>query len=178
MVIDFSQHSESEIKFKHCYQPEEIDLNDETARISMPLEIAGVARRGAAIASVKGNLRGRVEQACDRCLQSLETEIDALFDVEYVTLDVYEQAESAPNVEHALSSADFSLSVYDGSRIDIDELAREQTLLNMPSRQLCQEDCAGLCERCGANKNTSSCSCETEQIDPRWKALMELKNKS
>jgi uncharacterized protein len=177
MIIDFSQHSEPEINFAHVYQSTEIDLNDETVRVVSPLRISGTARRNAIAANVKGNLQGHVELICDRCLQPLETEIETIFEVEYVTLNNYEQADKLSITEHELTSADFSLSIYDGERIDLDELTREQILLNLPARQLCQENCAGLCEKCGANKNTDDCSCETKEIDPRWSALKELKSK-
>ena len=52
--------------------------------------------------------------------------------------------------------------------------AREQVVLNLPARVLCREDCAGLCETCGANKNLSPCGCVSETIDPRWQALKGL----
>jgi uncharacterized protein len=52
---------------------------------------------------------------------------------------------------------------------------REQVLLSLPSRTLCQPDCKGLCPRCGQNLNQATCNCNSaEQHDPRWKALAAL----
>ncbi|MFO7841307.1 MAG: DUF177 domain-containing protein, partial [Fidelibacterota bacterium] len=42
-------------------------------------------------------------------------------------------------------------------------------------KKLCSPDCKGLCPICGANLNHMNCSCKTENYDPRWDKLKELK---
>lgn len=174
MFVDFSNSSETRINFAHVFEAGEIDLNEETARVAGKLEVTGTAQKNEAGAVVKGRIAGKLEINCDRCLKLLETDFEIQFEDDFVTLDVYKQ--SAEN--HEIRGADLDVSIYDGERIDIADLVREQILLNLPSHQLCAENCAGLCETCGANKNTENCSCETEKIDPRWKALEELINKN
>jgi uncharacterized protein len=49
-------------------------------------------------------------------------------------------------------------------------------LLNIPMRILCKEDCRGLCPKCGRNRNTNSCDCVEEAIDPRWEGLKGLRD--
>jgi uncharacterized protein len=174
MVIEFEQHSEDAIEFAHVYRENEIELDDETSRVTGELEIAGTARRNAAVAQVKGKLLGHLEVACGRCLQPVSVALDVNFDADFVTLETYEKADA----EHQLSDGDFSVAVYDGEHIDIDEIVREQVLLNLPTKQICQETCAGLCQTCGVNKNSESCQCGSENLDPRWDALKELKIKN
>lgn len=174
MFIDFSQHSEPEIKFAQTYEAGEINLEDEVVELVGQVQVTGTARRSSEIARVEGTVQGQVQIACSRCIQPVETKFETPFDVDFVTLETYEQA----SAEHEITGADFSLSVYDGERINLDEIVREQILLDLPVHQLCQENCAGLCEKCGANKNTDACSCENEEIDPRWAALKQLKDKS
>jgi len=41
--------------------------------------------------------------------------------------------------------------------IDLSQLYREFLILAIPIKCLCEEDCKGLCEVCGANLNNSSC---------------------
>lgn len=171
VFVEFSQNSEAAINFAHVFEPGEIDLDDETAQVSGALEITGTARKNEAIAEVAGRIVGKLEVACHRCLNSLEVALDIRFEDNFVTLEVYEKT----SAEHQIGGADLDVSVYDGERIDIAELAREQILLNIPTRQLCAESCAGLCEKCGANKNTENCQCETEEFDPRWNALKQLR---
>lgn len=175
MFVDFSHHNETVINFAHVFEAGEIDLEDEIASVKGKLEISGTAHKTEAGADVAGKITGRLEIFCDRCLMPLESAIDIQFQDDFVTLDIYEKA-AAEN--HQVAGADLDVSIYDGERIDINELVREQILLNLPARQLCEENCAGLCETCGANKNTENCSCEAEKIDPRWKALEELINKN
>ncbi len=63
----------------------------------------------------------------------------------------------------------------DNDQLDLVPLVREAVLLELPDAPLCRRDCAGLCGSCGVDLNTSECSCTTEQVDPRWGALDELR---
>ncbi len=171
MIIQFSQYDNSEINFAHTCDAQSIDLEDEMAQAAGPIEVVGTARRSSEIAHLKGNLRGSLEIACSRCLQPSRFELNAPFEVDFVTLENY----GAASHETELNSNDLSLSVYDGEQIDLNEVVREQVLLNLPMRGLCKENCAGLCEKCGGNKNTNPCDCKTTEIDPRWSALKQLK---
>ena len=51
---------------------------------------------------------------------------------------------------------------------------REQVLLSLPGRALCQQECKGLCPKCGANRNLADCGCGEGLADPRWNALAGL----
>ena len=60
-----------------------------------------------------------------------------------------------------------------GMRFETDELVREDVILALPSTYLCREDCKGVCQYCGKNLNTDSCSCRAP-ADPRLAALKQL----
>lgn len=62
-----------------------------------------------------------------------------------------------------------------GDCIDLEPVAREAVLLSLPLAPLCRDDCAGLCPRCGGDRNESPCECTTERTDPRWSALDDLR---
>jgi uncharacterized protein len=59
-------------------------------------------------------------------------------------------------------------------RIDLEPLARETVLLELPLAPLCREDCAGLCAECGADRNTVDCGHALVTTDARWSALDQL----
>ena len=59
--------------------------------------------------------------------------------------------------------------------IDLLELAREQIILSLPEKPLCDEECKGLCTSCGADLNEETCTCEPEPADPRMAVLAGLK---
>lgn len=173
MIISFNEHSDAPINFAHVFQPNEIDLDDEDARIIGEIKVEGAARRSSGIAFVNGTLRGTIEIACSRCAQSVNANLDSEFAVEFVTAENYPSG-----AETEVSGQDLSLSIYDGDRIELDEIVREQVLLDLPARQLCSEDCQGFCATCGKNKNTDVCQCETKEVDPRWAALNQLRIKN
>ena len=173
MVIDLFQLSEPEHSFDAEIQPAEIDLDDESARLEKPVKIAGRLRKGIAQTDVEGRIGAELEMECTRCLSPSAASLDVPFKVAYVTEENYTSAEEAE-----LRGEELGVAIFDGERIDLAELAREQILLNLPVRFLCREDCRGLCPKCGADRNTVNCNCEEGETDPRWSALKELKRNS
>jgi uncharacterized protein len=157
--------------FAHTYQPEELDLVDERITLNGPVEVVGSVRRSGAEVIVNGRLSSRVSVECDRCLKTVELPISAEFRVDYITGQDYESSHAAE-----LTADDLDVSVFDGERIDVDELVKEQILLSVPDRTLCREDCKGICSTCGADLNAGACNCEQTDIDPRWEALKKFKN--
>ena len=43
--------------------------------------------------------------------------------------------------------------------IEMDEDIRQEILLNLPGKILCQGDCKGICSKCGINLNEENCEC-------------------
>ena len=60
------------------------------------------------------------------------------------------------------SSGEDYVLAHDGRVLDLTEAVREQVLLALPMVLLCRPDCAGICPRCGTNRNAANCSCGTE----------------
>ncbi len=60
-------------------------------------------------------------------------------------------------------------------QVDLEPLARDAVLLELPQVPLCREMCQGLCPSCGADLNLASCGCRTDSADPRWAALDALR---
>jgi len=58
-----------------------------------------------------------------------------------------------------------------GEQLDLEPLARDAVLLELPLAALCSEGCLGLCPTCGANLNGGGCACPPASADPRWAAL-------
>ena len=62
-----------------------------------------------------------------------------------------------------------------GDELDLEPLARDAVLLDLPLAPLCSEGCLGLCPQCGANWNTGPCACPPV-TDGRWSALDALRD--
>lgn len=171
MRIELDKLEGQTARFEHRYEPEEIVLDDEHARLVEPPLVSVRLRRSGHEVRLQGEIRARAEVECDRCLKQVEVPIETTFDVTYVPATDYVEGEAAE-----LQEEDLGLSVYEDEAIDVDELVREQVLLAMPARALCTEDCKGLCPVCGKNQNEQPCECEAKDVDPRWKALKDLRS--
>src|ERR1043166_9070295 len=119
---------------------------------------------------VNGHVEARAQVECDRCLKPVEIPVNTDFELEYISGSEYESSAAAE-----LTEAEMSVSVFDDEAIDVDEIVKEQILLAVPTRMLCREDCKGICPQCGIDRNTGECNCVTEEVDPRWAALKNLK---
>jgi uncharacterized protein len=47
--------------------------------------------------------------------------------------------------------------------LDLDELLRQELLVEVPMRALCGAACRGLCPRCGADLNQGPCACPPDE---------------
>ena len=72
--------------------------------------------------------------------------------------------------------ADDYLEYTDGM-LDIDTPAAEEIVMSLPTRELCREDCKGLCPKCGKDLNEGDCGCVKKEIDPRLAILQKLLEK-
>ena len=61
-------------------------------------------------------------------------------------------------------------------QVDLEPLARETLLVELPLAPLCRQECRGLCPICGEDLNRGACHCPPATGDPRWEALDELRD--
>jgi uncharacterized protein len=116
-----------------------------------------------------GSLAAAVTATCARCAEdfSVATKRDFRF--------VLAPKSMGDLSGKDLNSEDLEFSLYDGEEVEVSPLLREQLLLALPTRPLCQDECRGLCSQCGVNLNLTSCSCSAPTPDPRLEALRSLK---
>ena len=170
MRIELENLEGGKSEFAHVYQPEDLNPVDERISLTEPATVTGKVRLAGNEVFVNGHVNAQARVECDRCLQPVDAPVDADFKLDYITGSEYESGSVAE-----LTEAEMSVAVFDGQAIDVDEIVKEQVVLAVPTRMLCREDCKGICPECGTDRNTGSCSCTTEDIDPRWAALKNLK---
>ena len=117
-----------------------------------------------------GSLTGTVEGCCSRCLESYRFDLNSKFDFVLQPASMT----SDRKVEE-LRREDLGLSYYSTEEINLTPLIREQLMLALPTRPLCDENCRGLCGGCGANLNRESCACSVSGTDPRLALFRKLK---
>lgn len=113
---------------------------------------------------------------CDRCLKPYKDEEAIPFHLLLAPLyESRQQKDEEADDEKQLVKEDFEFSFYEGDRVDLDEILREQLLLAEPFKHLCKDDCKGICQRCGKDLNEGPCNCKEEKQDKRWEALKNFK---
>ena len=167
MIIDLIQLKEPEFAFDFTSQP---DLEEESVRLTEPVQTVGKLRKGIAHIDVEGRISGKIEAECTRCLRPVTHKLNVPFKAAFVTEENYTSEKEAE-----IRNDDLDVSIYDGEEIDLTDVVREHILLDLPTQILCKDDCKGLCQKCGANLNEVNCNCEETETDPRWSALKNLK---
>jgi uncharacterized protein len=110
---------------------------------------------------------------CDRCLAPFVQPVSS--DIELLVLVEPSQQEEVG--EHQLEEEELGMLVIEEEVLDTAPLLLEQLQLNIPMKPLCRSDCAGLCPRCGADLNAGPCDCRTDEVDPRWAGLAEIRSR-
>jgi uncharacterized protein len=122
-----------------------------------------------------------IKAPCKRCVDEVKLEIPVEFTLNLVPAarrpEVTPKGEDDGRTPQAgsfvLDAADEE--PFDGKRIDLDPILREQVLLALPVSVVCREDCKGLCPVCGQELNEKECGCERKVPDPRLAALKDIK---
>lgn len=112
---------------------------------------------------VEARLEGALTAECARCLNDFRQELA----IDFTELYAFT----------AKSLTESNLLVPENGQIDLAPLVREEFLLAVPIRPLCQADCKGLCPICGENRNEVECNHEDEAGDPRMQVLKSLLKK-
>ena len=141
----------------------ELDLSDldffGQRPIAHPVLAEGSVTNHAGALVLEGTARSVLELTCDRCGKAFSRE-------KVVPLDSL----SAQELEDEEND---EILLLDGTELDLDEAVTTAFVLAMDTKNLCSDDCKGLCPKCGADLNKGPCGCRPE-TDPRWAALSQL----
>src|SRR5262245_45798477 len=106
---------------------------------------------------------------CGRCLKEFEQRVQMHFRQMFLPLKQEELEQ-----ETELDADDLGVTFYRTPEIALQDLIREELILDVPLQPLCDEDCPGLCPTCGADLSAGACSCAPATRDPRFSALAGL----
>lgn len=132
--------------------PEILELESEDVLFPRPVEYALHAQLQGKSLLVTGKVATEATLRCSRCLK--------LFPQRLVAKEFVFMEESPKD--------DF---------VDLTPQMREDILLELPQRAICQPDCKGLCHACGKDLNEGACGCKVAREELRWQALDRLKLK-
>jgi len=128
----------------------EVEGGEVDARLDVSHTVSGYAFRLRFGAELDG--------PCVRCLEAADHEVEV----------------DAREIDQPGGGEELSSPYFDEGHLDMHAWARDALALALPAQIVCREDCAGLCQVCGEDLNTSPHEHEPEP-DPRWAKLRELK---
>jgi len=148
-------YKEFEFSFPQLNFTPELTLVDILGKIAISVTEDGVV--------ADGKLVALTQLACSRCLkdywQPLEINFTEMFSAHPAEAGKDELGEQKLPIDGA---------------IDLTPVIRDYATLDIPIRQLCSEDCKGLCPVCGMNRNQEDCGHRQVSIDPRMAELQKL----
>lgn len=143
---------------------DEIDVKNQGTRITsnilLDLEVTKVLRE----INISGFVSFSIKSPCARCLIPVNDDINQ--EIRLVILPIENLPERDGDVDY---------ETYEGDEIELSNYIGEVVSISLPQKILCREECNGLCQFCGINQNTDSCSCDVKWNDPRFEALRNIK---
>lgn len=109
---------------------------------------------------VRSTLHTDIELTCSRCLTLFRYPLSINIEEEY-----FPTTNIITGTPLSLPDEPDCFTIDEHNILDLSEALRQYTLLAMPMKPLCSEDCAGLCPVCGSNLNQAPCQCSIKVID-------------
>jgi uncharacterized protein len=170
MFLDVKELAVRKVHIRKSYAPGSIDFDSPEIKQSEPLEVTATAELLEGQIRIEGSLETKMELFCARCLEPVLEEVSRNFDLFYAPLP----KEAKPK-EDQLKDDDTEIAFYQGEGLFLADVLKEQVLLALPVKVICQSDCRGLCPNCGASLNHEECRCERHATDARLAPLARLK---
>ncbi len=161
-IADIKQGSSA---LETTVKPSDIGLASEQ-EFKEPIDLYITINRISNTITIDVQLYTRIELVCDRCVDPFQA--DFSHDVRFMYTRDSDMAQTEEDTVFVIDTHQ--------NDIDLTEPLRQTLLLELPFKRICQQECKGLCARCGANLNKHQCDCKDEDIDPRWEKLKELLN--
>jgi uncharacterized protein len=169
MFLPVSELQHRNLDFDLRIAPGGLNYLDESLVQESDLTVQGTASLRASTGEilVQGSLRVELSFSCDRCLERVRQQVAKEFSLTYVPEEMGPVEE-----EREIAEAEADLGFYSGGGLELDDLLREQVLLELPMRRVCQPGCAvDPGDRLGSRMVPEG----TKAPDSRWEALSELR---
>jgi len=152
----------------HIGESRSITIN-ETSSDGFPIEGKAILVLTNRSILVTGSFKTSIKCVCSRCLEEFEQSYIMELEEEFFPENGF--------LRDGMMREDNSIegfSIGEDNVLDLNEAFRQNTLVNVPQKPVCHQDCAGLCPKCGCNLNVQTCDCSRQQTDPRWAPLHNL----
>lgn len=131
---------------------------------------------------VRGRLVAGLEAPCSRCLNPTQFTVDEDLSLLFVPSKELRKREGSAEAE--ISAEDADTLPYDGETLVLDDLVRDELVLETPMIPLCSEDCAGIRPAdSGAGESSLGSRSHSDpesgdKVDPRLAPLLRFRTNS
>lgn len=138
-----------------------LELPGESISFSGPVKAGGVVTNTGTTLAVEGEVSGRLNLTCGRCLEPFQYSFKVPIEETYTQAPVSEgdRGEAVP---------------FTGDVLELTPEVVKSIILALPMKAVCREECPGLCSKCGHNLKEGRCGCGNEELDPRFSVLKDL----
>ncbi len=169
MFLDLTRMRGSRDRIDRTYPAAAFESTDRDYTVVQPVTLGFDVFKSNREFRLVGRVSTVLNLVCSRCLEPFAFAVDLPFDLLYLP-----HSQNTGDGEREVEDDDLQTAFYREEVIDLGQLMREQFYLALPMKPLCQEECRGLCQQCGANLNQTTCTCRAEWADPRLEALRTL----
>lgn len=169
---------------------EDLALNEADETLTGPLSVSLELGYHEPNVSVSGSVDGMALRQCVRCLREFEDPLSMTVYADFIRrieppprptgrVSRGERDKQPPEADSDVPETDEEDEIYfyQGDQLNLAPMLREQIILAAPIHPLCNENCAGLCPRCGQNLNEARCACVPEPVNNPFRVLRERQEK-
>ena len=145
MKIFVKKISESGTLYEDKINVDSFINNGDELKFIKPISFSGELKKSEDFVEVNGKINLEYIVNCHLCGKEFSRE-----DV----IDVFEIYRREPTEDEYLLA---------GDEIELDEMIMDNLRLNLPVRYVCNEECKGVCTKCGKNLNDGECECKPDE---------------
>jgi uncharacterized protein len=144
--------------------------SDGAVSFTRPIRVRVHATRSGDAIMIDGTAGSEVRLQCSRCLEPFDMNIETDFSSTAVS-EIASTIDPETVNEIELAADDIDVIAYSGDTIDLGDEIAQQIIMALPFKPLCRDACKGLCNRCGANLNNTSCQCRPQDSSSPFAVL-------
>ena len=147
------------LNFENEIDVSDVDFSEFGAAFCETVKVSGHVKNVVGVVELSAHVDCNYNTSCSRCGIDLKKDLSFDFEQTYVK-------EQTAEAEDALT--------LEGKTIDLKDIVCKNIASFLPLKQLCKEDCKGICQQCGANLNEKQCDCVEEYFNPQFEILKGL----
>jgi len=166
MKIDFKEIESGRSEYHFTSKPGTIDFNYPDFKFENIVIVDITAMSSGDETVINGTASTSVTMQCDRCAKEFKFPLELKFKLIIQRSDDHGDTDSGDE--------DFVILPKSEAEYDLSNYVRENLLMEIPGKILCDEDCKGLCPICGINWNTDTCNCKVSSESGNWDDLKKI----